>query len=284
MFRSKLILVLALLPLYCIVQHHYKFCCNNSLEFSDVVLLGNSNSNNLKNEFKKRKLGDTLGILRHSSTTGNVIHRTYFSVSYSEGAKQAEWVAYKINKRNFDTNIERTNDYREDPAVKAGSAELYDYKGSGYDMGHLAPAASMSHDERAMSECFYLSNISPQEPGFNRGIWKRLEEKVRYWAYFNDSTFVVTGPVLQNPKGYIGHNKVTVPRSFYKTVLGYRDGKVRGIAFLMPNESSKNSIYLYATRIDEIERITGIDFYQYLDSKTQKSVEANEDLKKWSLK
>jgi endonuclease G len=132
-----------------------------------------------------------------------------------------------------------------------------------------------------MSESFYLSNISPQVPAFNRGIWKRLEEKVRYWAEFNDSLYVVTGPILASPIDNIGDNDVTVPRSFYKSIIGFKNNKLKGIGFVMPNQSSNKSIYLYATTIDEIEKLTGIDFFYKLDKKLQEEIESNKDVKKW---
>lgn len=216
-----------------------------------------------------------------TSTTGQIIKHKYFIVSYSEKDEQAEWVAYKLTKTSFNDNIERTNDYRYDPFVKTESATPFDYKGSGYDMGHLAPARTMSYSYTSMSESFYLSNISPQVPAFNRGIWKRLEEKVRYWTMMNDSIFVVTGPILNNPIGKIGINNVSVPKAFYKTLVGYRNGTVKGIAFIMPNEKSDKSIYSYAVSIDSVEVVTGIDFYYKLDTIIQDDLEAKKDLKRW---
>lgn len=141
----------------------------------------------------------------------------------------------------------------------------------------------MSHNYTSMSESFYMSNISPQVAEFNRGIWKRLEQKVRYWAAMNDSLYVVTGPILKMPIDMIGDNDVTVPRSFYKTLLRFKDGKVKGIAFIMPNQKSNKSIYSYATSIDYVEDITGIDFYYNLNMNIQNQVEANKDIKEWVL-
>lgn len=245
----------------------------------------NDNANNLPKKIQdignpENTIGGLL-FLSPTSTTGQIIKHNYFIVSYSEKDEQAEWVAYKLTKTSFNDNIERTNDYRYDPFVKTESATPFDYKGSGYDMGHLAPARTMSYSYTSMSESFYLSNISPQVPAFNRGIWKRLEEKVRYWAMMNDSIFVVTGPILNNPIGKIGINNVSVPKAFYKTLVGYSNGKVKGIAFIMPNEKSDKSIYKYATSIDEVEKITGIDFYFKMERNAQVSIEANGDLKIW---
>jgi len=220
----------------------------------------------------------------HSSTFGQIIYHSYYTVSYNEDHEQAEWVAYKITVDNINNNVQRTNDYRDDPYVQTKSAHRNDYRGSGYDMGHLAPARTMSHNYKSMSESFYLSNISPQVKEFNRGIWKRLEQKVRYWSFFNDSTYVVTGPILDHPIEQIGYNNVSVPQAFYKALVGFKDGKVKGIAFIMPNKGSDRSIYSYATSIDYVEDITGIDFFYNLDKIVQDRIEANSDLKKWSLK
>ena len=155
------------------------------------------------------------------------------------------------------------------------------FYGSGYDMGHLAPAHDMSHNITSMSESFYLSNISPQKASFNRGIWKALEGKISYWSSFNDSIYVVTGPILDNPIETIGENKVSVPRAFYKTLLAFKNGKIKAIGFIMPNEKSVKSIYSFAVSIDKVEDVTGIDFYYNLDKRIQDSLEANADLKTW---
>lgn len=221
--------------------------------------------------------------LHPTCRTGQIVKHTYYTASYSEKDEQPEWVAYKITNASINDHIARTNDYREDPFVKTGSASPYDYSESGYDMGHLAPAKTMSRNLTSMSESFYLSNICPQTPAFNRGIWKRLEEKVRYWSEMNDSIYEVTGPILDHPIGQIGKNNVTVPRAFYKTLLGFKNGKIKGIGFIMPNEKSQKSIYSYAVSIDEIEKITGINFYSQLEQSIQDNVEANKLLKLWLL-
>jgi endonuclease G len=232
----------------------------------------------------KERIDDALNpskfFLYPASTTNQIIKHKYYSISYSEEDEQAEWVAYKIISNRLQ-NIDRTNDFREDPNVSTGSSDLTDYIGSGYDRGHLAPAKTMSLNETSMSESFYMSNMSPQIPEFNRGIWKRLEGKVRYWAEVNDSLYVVTGPILSRPIDIIGDNDVTVPRAFYKALLGFKNGKIKGIAFIIPNQKSDKSIYSYAVSIDEIEKITQIDFYHNLDSLLQAKVEANKSIKVW---
>lgn len=237
------------------------------------------NNNSSSNVYDS--LIDKRFFLYPTSTTGQIINHDYYTVSYSEKDEQPEWVAYKIISNNYNKSIERTNDYREDPFVTTKSASPNDYHGNGYDMGHLAPAHDMTYNSTSMSESFYLSNICPQKAAFNRGIWRVLEGKVHYWSTFNDSIYVVSGPILDNPIEQIGENKVTVPRAFYKTLLAFKKGKMKAIAFIIPNEKSDKSIYSYATSIDEVEAKTGIDFYYNLDRVIQDSLEVKKDLKSW---
>lgn len=218
-------------------------------------------------------------VLIPDSTGNQIIHHTGYCLSYDERAEQAEWVFYKLTTSSISVNVRRNNDYREDSLVNNGSATLEDYWRSGYDRGHMAPAGSMKINGESMSHSFFMSNMSPQIPGFNRGIWKRLEEKVRFWVENNDSIFVVTGPILNEPIDSIGVNNVIVPRAYYKTLLAFKDGKVKGLAFLLPHEESNKSLYSYATSIDVIEEVTGIDFYHNLDTPTQKKVEDNTSVK-----
>ncbi len=135
---------------------------------------------------------------------------------------------------------ERGDDFRSDPLIPSESASLNDYRGSGYDRGHLIPAADLSWSEEAMSGSFYLSNMSPQEGQFNRGIWSKLEATVRNFADTEGSIYVVTGPVLSDgPYDTIGENEVSIPNQYYKVILDYREPDLKSIAFLLPNEGSK---------------------------------------------
>ena len=119
-----------------------------------------------------------------------------FMLKYNEQYEQAEWVAYQLTAAEVLGTLERTNNFKADPNIETESAALRDYRGSGFDRGHLAPAADMKWSTAAMSESFLMSNMSPQRPGFNRGIWKKLEGLVRRWAEENEEIYVVTGPIL----------------------------------------------------------------------------------------
>lgn len=227
------------------------------------------------------------GTFLPASTTGQIVKHRYYTLSYSEDGEQAEWVAYQLTRSGLkQKNVKRTNDFREDPKVKTGSAVLADYRGSGYDRGHLAPAADMAFNREAMSESFFMSNMSPQVRKFNGGIWRELEELTRDWAYKFKKLYIVTGPVLTTrAKDRIGPSDVEVPASFYKILLDLEEPEIKAIAFLMPNEVSFEPIYNYVVTIDEIEELTGIDFFPNLMSpalEEQLESTSNKDLWEYS--
>ncbi|MFT4576219.1 MAG: endonuclease G, partial [Polaribacter sp.] len=126
-----------------------------------------------------------------------------------------------------------------------------------------------------MSESFYMSNMSPQNPSFNRGIWKKLEGKVRNWISISDSLYVVTGPVLNDSLGFIGRNTVTMPRAYYKSIIRFKNNEMFGIGFLLKNEKSSRDLKSFSVSIDSIEKITGLDFFENLTDAIQNKIEKN---------
>ena len=207
-----------------------------------------------------------------------------YTICYREQYEQPEWVAYELTKDELTKKAKRTNDFRPDPKILTGSAELSDYRRSGYDRGHLAPAADFAFSEKAMSETFFLSNMSPQVPEFDQGIWQKLESKVRTWATRFGSVYVVTGPVLEKPAeqyASIGANKVSVPQYYYKVILARTKKSVSGIGFILPNKRCDDSIWNYAVTIDEVEKRTGLDFFPLLDDETEATTESSLNLSLW---
>ncbi|MCB0449788.1 MAG: DNA/RNA non-specific endonuclease [Confluentibacter sp.] len=218
-----------------------------------------------------------------TSTTGQVIHHEAFSLSYSEPHEQAEWVAYELKKSQLvNTNFKRPY-FEVDDAVKTGAADWRNYKNSGYDRGHLCPAGDRSYSKVAFNETFLTSNISPQAHSFNSGIWNTLEQKVRYWASKYDGVFVVTGGVLKGAMKTIGSENVAVPNQFYKVLIDVNSGKPRMIAFLMPHENSNKPLYEFVVSVDEVEKLTGIDFFPQLDDALENKLEASSSYKDWSF-
>ncbi|NVJ48365.1 MAG: DNA/RNA non-specific endonuclease [Cytophagia bacterium] len=233
-------------------------------------------------EFKKKNESKPLGLSNFlpSSKCNQIIHHTYFTLSYCEPHEQAEWVAYKLIPQ-FLSGVSRTDDYREDPMVRTGSATLEDYRNSGYDRGHLLPAGSMKHSYLAMSETFYLSNISPQRNEFNGGAWLSLEEKVREWTRKSDSLYVVTGGVLHPGLEKIRGTKVSIPEYFYKVIVRFKSNRIDGIGFIMENKRLNGNVINYAVAIDEVEEITGIDFFAYFPPEIEIRIESELNLSGW---
>lgn len=203
---------------------------------------------------------------------GTKIQHQYYSISYVEEYEQPEWTFHMVCKNCYGES-ERKNNFREDPLVKTKSAELSDYKGSGYDRGHLVPAADMNRNETAMSESFYLSNMSPQHPSFNRGIWRQLETQIREWSMIYDTLYVVTGPILEFGYKTIGLNEVAIPQFYFKAVYAINHGKM--IGFVLPNAASKKDILDYQVTVDEIEKLTKIDLFQALNDNLEERLESS---------
>lgn len=200
-----------------------------------------------------------------------IVPHLAYSLSYNEQHKQANWVAYMLTKTNLGNGVERSNRFTADPLVTALCATNADYAKSGYDRGHLAPAADMSWSVEVMNESFYYSNVSPQLPGFNRGIWKELEEKVRDWAAVYDTVYVVTGPILEPGMPTIGFNKVSVPKAYFKALIAPR--QQIGIAFLLANAKSDASIFNFSMRIDSLEAILRRDLFYQLEDHLEEKIE-----------
>lgn len=214
-----------------------------------------------------------------------IIYHTGFALSYNEKYEQPSYVAYKLTQNELYGPNERKNNFREDPNVNTGSATLNDYKKSGYDRGHLCPAADQKESKQAMSDSFFMSNMSPQAPDFNRGIWADLEATVRTFADNNKTIYVATGPILTDgPYKTIGNNKVAVPNYYYKVILDYTNPEIKSIAFILPNEKGNKSLQSYATTVNKVEKLTNIDFFTNLPDNQEEIIESSYDTSKWEFK
>jgi endonuclease G len=208
---------------------------------------------------------------------GEIIKHNYFTLSYIEKHEQAEWVHYLLTKEMIEGPAKRKDNFKADPLVSTGSASPKDYVKSGYDRGHLAPAADMKIDDVSMSESFYMTNMSPQTPSFNRGGWKKIEALVRTWAKDED-VYVTVGGILTKDLKKIGEG-VSVPEYFYKIIFNPKNNKV--IAFYTPNSKLVNSIETYVVAVDEIEKITNIDFLSDLKDDLEDEIESSVNKANW---
>lgn len=213
-----------------------------------------------------------------------VLERTGYAVGYSKQHHQAKWVQYRLKKEHVLSTgkVDRTNDFRPDPELPSTSSDMKDYSKSGYDKGHLAPAEDMRYSAKAESESFFMSNMSPQIQGFNRGIWSRLERQIRRFAHEEGSIVVVTGPIFPS----FGGRKLgdmSVAGKFYKVV--YSEGpKPKMIAFIVPHEASSADIKNFVCTVGQVEKETGLRFFTKLPTDIQKDLKTKSSPSDWGLR
>lgn len=214
---------------------------------------------------------------------GQEIEHTGFTVDYNPEWRIPNWVAYEITKEESLGTLPRADHFYPDPQVRGICPETYDYSNSGYDRGHMAPAGDMKWSQDAMEECFYTSNICPQNHNLNSGDWNTLEEKIRYWARRYNSVFVVCGPVVSDNPKRIGRNNVAVPDGFFKVVLCKVGKNWQALGFYFDNTAGHKPLRTYCKSVDEIEEMTKIDFYPLLEDKIENKIESSCDIDLWNL-
>ena len=204
-----------------------------------------------------------------------ILKRYAYTVSYNQKMKNPNWVAWELTRKETMGTHERTNKFVPDPDLKEPRVKSSDYTRSGYDRGHMAPAADMKWSQRAMEESFYMSNICPQHKNLNRGDWNDLEDACRAWAKKYGTVYIACGPIYdrRTPKT-IGTNKVTVPDRFFKVVLIYNRKDPMAFGFIFKNIAHSQSLDKYQTTVDDIEHITGYDFFSKLPDHIEDYIEA----------
>lgn len=210
-----------------------------------------------------------------------IIHHTGYIVSYNKDLKLPNWVSYELTREETKGKEKRSNRFITDPLVKGLIATNADYARSGYDKGHMAPAADMKWSPQAMEASFYFSNICPQHPQLNRRGWKKLEEKIRDWAIADSAIIIICGPIITKQPKTIGKNKVAVPQQFFKVVLSPFAKPMRAIGFLFNNRQAVEPLSTYAVTIDSIERLTNMDFFAPLPDEIENKIEAEANYFQW---
>lgn len=211
-----------------------------------------------------------------------ILHKEGFSIGYSTKYRQAVWVCYMLFADNLKAKqVKRSNNFKADNAVPN---PIYpnDYNKSGYDRGHLAPAADMTYSLESMENSFFMTNISPQIPGCNRGIWRRVETQVRTWAYQEEILYVITGPIFdEKNEKKLGATDIPVPVAFYKIIFDLTP-PCKMIGFIVPNETTKRRVPSFVVSVDDIEKLTGNDFFNNLPKKDEAIFEAQKDINLWN--
>lgn len=213
-----------------------------------------------------------------------ILHRKGYSASYNKEIKIPNWVAWELTPEKLAEYESRSDKFLPDPDLPQNEAvTTNDYKGAGLDRGHMCPAGDNRWHWKAMQESFYMTNICPQDHNLNRGDWKELEEKCREWAKQEGKIYIVCGPILYKRKHRtIGkEHQIVVPEAFFKVVLCMNSTPPKAIGFIYKNTSGNHPLNFYVNSVDEVERITGIDFFHSLPDNVEKKVEATYDLDLW---
>ena len=218
-----------------------------------------------------------------------VIRHSGYTLSYNPDAMLPFWVAYALHPGDMEGDAQRETGFSPDPSPllrKYRLAEHWHYTRSGWVRGHMAPAGDMKYSQQAMTESFYTTNVCPMDMSFNNGIWKRLEEKVRKLALQFGVVYIITGPVMgDNINGKVGESGISVPDAFFKAVLVPHKGSYLSIGFYMKNEAAPKGSKLkdYALTVDELESMTGMDFFVRMNAVEAFSVEKQLPLKELGL-
>ena len=204
-----------------------------------------------------------------------ILKRMAYTVSYNDKMKNPNWVAWELTRKELVGTEERTNKFLPDPDLPEPRVRTSDYSHSGYDRGHMAPAADMKWSSRAMEESFYMSNICPQHKNLNRGDWNDLEDACRAWAKKYGTVYIACGPIFDRaqPKR-IGASKVAVPDRFFKVVLIYNRKDPIALGFIFPNLAHSQDLKDYQVTVDDVEFATGFDFFSKLPDHIEDYIEA----------
>lgn len=213
--------------------------------------------------------------------TEQVITHVGYTASYNQDWLIPNWVAWELTREEAYGATRRAEQFVPDPSVRGRSATTYDYSYSGYDRGHMAPAADMKWSEQAMNESFYLTNVCPQHHDINAGQWEEVERRCRGWAKFHGKVWICCGPIVRKQPKTIGENKVVVPSGFFKVVCVERKGRYNAIGFVFPNGPCEGSMWDYAMTVDLVEDLTGHDFFCILPDNIENEMEKSWNEKFW---
>lgn len=219
--------------------------------------------------------------LMADSIPQQIIDYEGFRVSFNKENHTPNWVAWELLGTETDGQEGRTNTFWQDETVE-GCPTTRDYSNSGYDRGHLCPAADQKWSQKAMIDCFSLANMAPQDHALNAGAWQTLEKKERYWAQRDSAIVIIAGPIYSDADTKrIGEAGVRVPGAFFKVIIAPYVENPRGIGFVYPNMTSPGNMRNYAMSIDDVEKITGIDFFVNLPDDLEEEIESKWSFNEW---
>lgn len=206
---------------------------------------------------------------------------TGFTLSYNKENRTPNYVAWELLGTEVGGSVSRTDYFWQDNDID-GCTKHSDYTGSGFDRGHMCPAADQKWSEDAMNDCFVMANMCPQLHDLNAGAWETLESKERLWAKRDSAVMIIAGPIYTDGETYIEKSKVRVPDAFFKVLIAPYLDEPRGIAFVYPHMKCPGNMQDYATTIDEVEKITGFDFFSSLPDDLETKLESTYSFTEWN--
>lgn len=225
--------------------------------------------------------GDLLSVSTPANTKSEIKDYEGFRVSFNKDNRTPNWVSWELLASETDGSSPRNNNFWQDTDLE-GCPGTWDYTGSGYDRGHLCPAADQKWSDNAMNDCFVLANICPQDHALNSGAWSTLEKKERLWAKRDGKLIIIAGPIYTDSDSQrIGDAGVRVPSSFFKVIIAPDLNQPRGIGFVYPNMKAPGNMQLYSMTVDEVEKLTGYDFFYNLPDDIENKIESVTSFKEW---
>ena len=261
---------------------------NSEIDEEDSISLDTINSKEADdqeiNESAQNIQGVGIPVIKQK-VPNQILRRYAYTLSYNKSTRCPNWVAWKLTASHTDGPYRRKDCHlREIMDVPSPRAEYSDYSHNslGLQRGHMCPAGDNKWSEKAMDECHLLSNVCPQFGDLNGGEWKYLEEDCREWAKEYNTIYIVCGPVFYNRKHItLGEDKISVPDAFFKVIL--RLGrKPQALGFIYPNKDCSGGKARYVMSVDEVEKVTGMDFFSSLDDKVENEVERKSNLQLWN--
>ena len=213
-----------------------------------------------------------------------LIEHEGFTLLFDTKTMCPRWVAWELTAEETRGKVSRQGvDFKEDDQVpKQYQVASWDYNGGQYGRGHMCPAGDMKWSQEAMQDCHYMTNICPQTAELNKTWWEHLERACRQWARQDGSVQIVCGPIFsENPKRFGKKHKMAVPKAFYKVVLSLKKGREKAIGFYYTNDDAPQPMEDAVRSVDDIEQLTGIDFFSSLPDEQEDRLEAMTDLRAW---
>ena len=251
---------------------------------SSVITKGESTADKAGKNNVKSNVYDIEILAQSADTEGEILlTRVGYVTSYNMANKQPNWVGWRLTGDHVTGPFLRKGiKFHEDMEVPEPRATDADYRSSGYDRGHMCPSGDNKWSQEAQEQSFLFTNICPQIHGLNAGDWNEMEQQCRKWAEQEGEIYIVCGPIFYGSATHkkIGKNKIPVPEAFFKVVLSMKDTP-KAIGFIYKNQSGNRPKGDYVNTVDQVERITGIDFFPSLPDDVENKVEAKANIDDW---